>query len=69
MPMATEKTIFLDFGGAVCRRCINQRYGANLQPKDCKYDSPYAQICPVCQEVHHIVHGLTASGKIKMLLK
>ena len=55
------------YGSFICRKCINKRYHARLQPNDCIYGYYYR--CPRCKEDHHIVVGMKMSGKLKMLLK
>ena len=55
------------FGDYICRRCLNRRYNVNLQPKDCR--EFYSGICPRCKEYHRLIVSLTATGKLKMLLK
>ena len=67
--MASIQTVYDEFGGFVCRRCINKRYKVKLVPRDCAYDGPYVQQCPNCKEEHHIVNGFSLTGKIKLMLK
>ena len=57
------------YGGLVCRRCINDLYGANLTQRDCVYDGPYERQCKCCGKMRHIVWDLKASGKRKLLFK
>lgn len=66
--MVSMKTVIRDFGRPVCRRCINKRYHVNLQPQDFQYQEPYPRLCPNCKEVHHIVSGLSFTGKVKLLI-
>ena len=63
------KTINDKLGHTVCRRCINEAFQVELEPKDCHYGGPYLQECQVCKNMHHIVVGLTLSGRIKLLKK
>ncbi len=48
-----------------CRHCINEKYGLNLQPRDCRYWH-YLSECSHCKEVHNIVTDLTLSGIFKL---
>lgn len=57
------------YGDYICRRCINKRYHVNLQPQDCHYGyMGFMRECPRCRQGHHIVDGLSFSGRIKTLL-
>lgn len=55
------------YGDNICRRCINRKYRANLQPRDCQYG--YTYVCPVCHKMHNIVVGFNMSGHGKLLFK
>ena len=66
--MANMNSIRDTLGNTVCRRCIAEKYGVDLQPADCKYGL-YPEPCDVCKEIHNIVKGLTGSGKRKLLFK
>ncbi len=67
--MVTNKTILKQFGGYVCRRCLNDFYNVHLLHSDCEYKSMYPGKCPRCQEMKNIVTGLKFSGFIKLLTK
>ena len=67
--MLSMKTVIRDFGGSVCRRCINKQYHLDLQPRDCRYQDPYPRLCPNCKEMHHIVGGFSFTGKLKTLIQ
>ena len=68
--MSIMSKIQKQYGDNICRRCINKRYHVNLQPKDCHYaDMGFVKVCPRCRQEHHIVEGLTFSGRIKTLLR
>ena len=66
--MASMNSIRNTLGHTVCRRCIAEHYGVDLQPPDCKYGM-YPEMCDHCREVRNIVVGLTGSGKRKLLVK
>ena len=68
-PVVTENTIRVKFGGNICRRCINEEFGANLQQADCEYKIPFPQICPRCRNVANIVTGFRMTGRLKLLAK
>lgn len=58
------------YGGDICRHCINTKYGAELHRSDCLYDLDlYNYSCPCCGERRHIVRGLRFSGWLKTLFK
>ena len=65
--MANMKIVIAELGDMPCRRCINEWFDVNLQPKDCRY-IPYQNICTSCGTVQNIVGGFTPSGRLKMLL-
>ena len=67
--MATMRTIRDSLGTSVCRRCINDYFNVNLEPGDCRYDGEYLQFCQVCEQMRHIVVGLSFSGKLKLMMK
>ena len=56
-----------EIGPHVCRRCINNVYGTELEPDDCVYESPYPRRCSCCGEMRRIVVGLHLSGKLMLL--
>lgn len=66
--MLTMKRIHRDLGGNPCRRCINERYGTNLQPSDVGYFI-YPVVCTKCGKPGNVVTGVKISGKLKSLLK
>ncbi|MBQ2461525.1 MAG: hypothetical protein II504_03710 [Clostridia bacterium] len=64
--MWTTKRIRREFGGNVCRHCINSMTGVHLYPRDCHYEAKRG-ICPRCHlENKHIVCGFTFGGKWKL---
>ena len=65
--MASMKTVFAELGDMPCRRCINECFDVDLQPKDCRY-FPYQAKCTACRANQNIVGGFTPSGRMKMLL-
>ena len=67
--MATINTVWNRCGRPVCRRCINQVFHVNLQPRDCSYPIPYQQQCAVCGQPSNVVEGFRLTGTLKMLLK
>ena len=66
--MFSLKPVILDYGGPLCRRCMNRRYGVHLAHRDC-IQSPSPRECPCCRKVESAVVGLKLSGRIKMLGK
>ena len=66
-PMQTVEPIRRRYGEVICRACINEEYGAKLEPKDCLYG--YTYTCPRCGKNRHLVSGFTMSGKLKMLFR
>ena len=67
--MMTEKAVFQNAGGDICRRCINRKYHTNLKRSDCLYGIPFPRVCTSCGAVQNIVTGLRMSGKIKLLFR
>ena len=57
------------YGGNICRRCINSAYGTHLRPSDCRYLDEDLHPCPACGVPQHIVCGFRLIGACKMLLK
>ena len=66
--MVTVSKIRKTFGGAICRRCINREFGADLERSECRYEK-HSGICPVCGERQHIVKRLSLKGYIKTIFK
>ena len=56
------------YGGLLCRRCINEIYGASLKASDCHYPYPFKYRCPRCGEQRNIVGSFRFSGQMKVLL-
>ena len=52
----------------VCRRCINDIYGAHLQPKHCLYNH-YRYNCPRCGSYSHIVRKITFVGYLNLVFR
>ena len=50
----------------ICRRCINEQYGVNLEPKDCRYVGEYPEVCACCGKVRNLVGGVTIAGSLKL---
>lgn len=57
-----------EYGGLVCRACLNAEHGAKLTPKDCIYYSKRKK-CARCRVVKHVVQKLRFSGTLKTLFK
>jgi len=66
--MANMKSIRKKLGDTVCRRCIANSYGVDLQPPDCKY-AMYPDVCDCCKQVSNIVVDLNPSGKRKLFFR
>ena len=52
----------------ICRQCLNNRYGINLVPDECRY-STYSMPCPACGELHQIPIRFSLRGRMKILLR
>lgn len=65
--MLTLKAVIRDYGGVICRRCLNRRYNVHLAHRDVREESN--QDCACCRRVGRVVTGLTLSGRIKLLRK
>jgi len=66
--MIDFKKIDKEYGGMICRACLNMEFGTSLSPKDCDYYEG-KNLCACCHEEKHIVRGLRLSGKMKTLFK
>ena len=62
--MITISRIKKDFGGPICRSCINNRYSVKLSRKHCRYEK-HSDVCPSCGERKHIVKRLSLLGYLK----
>ena len=58
-----------EYGGLLCRQCINEIFSANLKTEDCIYNGPDLMICKRCGQGKHIVWSLRGSGKRKLTFK
>ena len=56
------------YGSLLCRKCLNRKYGANLQPRNCIYLKEI-DICPVCEDKKKLVRRLTLIGYIRTIGK
>lgn len=65
--MLSLKPVILEYGGNLCRRCLNRRYEVHLAHRDCR-EAPNRE-CPCCRKVGSVVVGLTLSGRFKLLTK
>ncbi len=63
--MINIKKIRKQFGGNVCRQCINKEYGIHLLHTDCQYGMMYPGKCPCCGDMKNIVTGIKLSGFFK----
>ena len=52
----------------LCRKCINEKYGADLLPEDCKYFT-FPAVCPMCGKVNNIVVDVRLIGRRKLWFK
>ena len=66
--MLTISRIKRQYGVPICRSCINEQFGANLQRKNCRY-LKHSDICPRCGKKKHIVKKLTLMGYLKVIGK
>ncbi len=66
--MLTMARIKKEYGSPICRHCINEEFGANLQRRHCRY-LKHSGICPRCGEKKHIVEKLTFRGYLKVISK
>ena len=66
--MLTTRRFKKQFGGNVCRHCVNDLMGVHLIPKECKY-VPGRSTCPRCLKNAHIVKGFKLKGKWKLRRK
>ena len=67
--MATMQMVRKRFGGNICRRCLNRKYGLRLRPEDCRYDSYCPSVCPCCGTVQNIVTRLRFFKNLRFLLQ
>ena len=66
--MLTLKPVIKDYGGYLCRKCMDRRYGVHLACRDC-IQTPDPRECPCCRNYTNLVMGLKLTGKIKMVGK
>ena len=64
--MASMRSIYSRFGAAICRRCINEQYGVDLKPKDCRYVGAYPDVCACCGKVRNLVGDVNLGGSLKL---
>ena len=62
--MLTLKPVIKDYGGYLCRRCMDRRYGVHLACRDC-IQTPDPRECPCCRNYTNLVMGLKLTGKTK----
>ncbi|MBR2761036.1 MAG: hypothetical protein IKE16_00935 [Solobacterium sp.] len=55
------------YGDYLCRQCLNKEYNVNLVPRDCNHF--FFGVCRCCNENRRLITSLTATGKLKMLVK
>ncbi len=64
--MLTTKQFKRQYGGNVCRHCINDETGVHLTPEDCRYEKEYS-VCPRCRlSDKHLVKGFSLAGLMKL---
>lgn len=56
----------LEFGGPICRRCFDRRYGVHLAHRDVK---EVPGTCPCCGKDGKLVVDLKLGGRLKMMGK
>lgn len=67
--MISMHQIYRDYGGPICRSCMNTMTKVHIQRKNCWY-VPYQGICPRCkQDNKNLVAKLKFSGKMKTLFR
>ena len=52
----------------LCRKCINEKYGLDLESDDCYYQH-YPYICTACGEVKNIVTDVSSAVKFKLWIR
>ena len=68
--MKTLYALREEYGGELCRRCINEVRGVRIERTDCWYaDTPYPTRCARCGELRNIVTALRLSGRLKLWRK
>ena len=67
--MEHYRQIVQQYGGCLCRRCLNRELSAALRPRDCKYGYPLPALCPGCGEQRNIVTDLRVTGRLKLLVR
>ena len=67
MNMLSAKRIRYDYGGYICRSCLNREYGVHLIPRDCQYQLDHR--CAQCKGFKNLVVGFKSAGHLKMLFK
>ena len=65
--LVTRQKIYREYGGPVCRACMNEITGVHLVRKNCWY-MPYKGLCPRCHvDDKNLVAQLKFSGTIRAL--
>lgn len=60
--------VFHDYGGPICRACMNELTGVHLKRKNCLYAS-YPGLCPRCRvDNKNLVVKLKLSGIIRSII-
>ncbi len=67
--MVSKRKIIKQFGGNICRQCINKTNKIHLLHSDCRYELMYPRKCPCCGEMKNIVTGFVLSGYVKSIFK
>lgn len=62
------QSVYKEYGGGICRQCLNQKYHMKLVPEDCRY-FPYQYVCPCCGELRNIVVGFRWGVRMRMLFR
>lgn len=63
--MFLQKT-HLEYGGHICRRCFDSRYGVHMSHRDVK---EIEGTCPCCGKDGKLVVSLKFGGRVKMMGK
>ena len=58
--------ILLEYGGYLCRRCLDRRYNVHLSHRDVRESEG---TCACCKKDGRLVVNLKLGGRIKMLRK
>ena len=66
--MLSLRPVVLEYGGHICRRCLNRRYEVHLAHRDCR-ETASPLPCPCCGKAGNVVVALRLGGRVKLLRK